>query len=246
MKKEELLGELIENYRELVGERYEFEALQERFLLDESVTPELTNKVKSYFLHYIYPSPDQRKILNKAFADLDTHIKNPSHLLKLIGDAPGIILKFGWQFPKAIKAGMQILKSFNSASKFEDDLVKIAKQKKVKSPISNKEFEEIIADLSPTELKDFIDQFEDLLTNLTDSKLLKKTCQILEQLVEKMEEDPDFYSEEEVAALKIGIDILENGYHLFDNMSNAEKREMIDLIIKAENHFIEELKERYG
>ena len=246
MKKQELLNELIENYRDLVQERYDFDSLESKFILDESVTPELTDKVRSYFLNYIYPSKDQREILNKAFDDLDKHIKNPSHILKLIGDAPGIILKFGWHFPKAIKAGMQVLKSFNSAAKFEKDLVKIAKKKKVQSPISAIEFEEIIADLSREELIDFIEQFEDLLTNLTDSKLLYKTCEILNQLVVKMKEDPKFYSEEEVEAMEIGIDILDNGYKLFDNMSSAEKREMIDLIIKAETHFIDELEEKYA
>lgn len=244
MKKKELLDEMIEKYRILVAERYEFEALEERFILDESVTPELTDKVKAYFLNYIYPSKEQREILNMAFDDLDKHIKNPTHLLKLLGDAPGIILKFGWQFPKALKAGFQTLKSFKSASKFEKELVRIAKKKKAQLPISNQLFEEIIADLPRHELIEFIDEMEDLLTSLTDSKLLKKTTEILNELVGKMEDD-NFYSEEEIDAMKIGIDILDNGYHLFDNMSKAEKREMIELIIKAENHFIEELEEKY-
>ena len=245
MKKKALLDEMIEQYRILVAERYEFESLEEKFILDESVTPELTNKVKSYFLNYIYPSKDQREILNKSFDDLDHHIKNPSHLLKLVGDAPGIIIKFGWQFPKALKAGFQTLKSFKAASKFEKKLVSIAKDKKVKLPINAKLFEEIIADLPREELKEFIGEMEDLLTSLTDSKLLKKTTNILKELVRKMEEQDKFFSKEEVGAMKISIDILENGYHLFDNMSSAEKREMIVLIIKAENHFLEELDEKY-
>jgi hypothetical protein len=245
MKKEDLLNELIENYRELVAERYEFKSLQSKFILDESVTQELTDKVKTYFLNYIYPSKDQREILNKAFQDLDKHMKNPSHLLKLVGDAPVIIFKFGWQFPKAIRAGMQTLKSFKAATKFEKDLLKIARKKGAKSPIGAKLFEEIIADLPQDELRDFIDEFEDLLTSLTDSNLLKKTTEILKELVSNMKDQDKFYSSEEVAAMRIGIDILENGYHLFDNMSAAEKEEMIELIMKAEHHFIQELDEKY-
>ena len=245
MKKETLLNELIENYRNLIINRYDFKKLEQQFILDESVTEELTEKVKAYFLNYIYPSPEQRAILNKAFEDLDKHLKNPTHLLKLIGDAPSIIIKFGWQFPKALKAGFQVLKSFNKASKFENDLVRIAKELKVTSPISEDDFELIIANLAEDELKDFIDDFEDLLTSLTDSKLLKKTTEILHELVLKMEDEKKFYSKEEIDAIKIGIDILENGYHLFDNMSNAEKREMITLIMKAENQFIIELNEKY-
>lgn len=246
MKNQELQHELIENYRKLVAERYDFNSLQAKFILDESVTPELTGKVKDYFLQYIYPSKHQREILNKAFEDLDRHIKNPTHLLKLLGDAPGIIFKFGWQFPKAIKAGMQSLKSFKSASKFEKDLVRIAKKKKATIPISPIQFEQIIAALPKDELREFIEEFEDLLSSLTDSKLLKKTTEILKELVEKMEEQSTFYSEEEIAAMKIGIAILENGYHLFDDMSSAEKEEMIILIMKAENHFIDELEEKYA
>ncbi len=245
MKKEELLNELIEKYRDLVSDRYDFKKLESQFVLDESVTEELTNKVKAYFLNYIYPSAEQREILNKAFDDLDKHIKNPSHLLKLIGDAPAIIMKFGWQFPKALRAGFQALKSFNKASKFEKDLVKIAKKLKIESPISQQEFEEIIDNLDTADLRDFINDFEDLLSSLTDSKLLRKTTDILTELVTKMEEDSNFYSKEETDAIRIGIEILENGYQLFDNMSNAEKREMISLIIKAENNFIEEMNEKY-
>jgi hypothetical protein len=245
MEKYKLRHELIDNYRKLVAERYDFNSLQAKFVLDESVTPELTEKVKAYFLNYIYPSNDQREILNRAFENLDKHIKNPVHLLRLLGDAPGIIIKFGWQFPKAIKAGMQTLKSFKSASKFEKDLVKIAKKRKASIPIAMQKFEEIIADLPQDELRNFIEEFEDLLTSLTDSKLLKRTTEILNELVAKMENQHEFYSKEEVSAMKIGIDILENGYQLFDNMSSAEKEEMIALIMKAENYFIDELEEKY-
>ncbi len=246
MTKQDLLDELIENYRTLVAQRYDYQALQEKFILDESVTEELTLKVKSYFLNYIYPTKSQREILNNAFQDLDKHIKNPQHILSLIGDAPGIIFKFGWQFPKAIKAGFQVLKSFRTATKFEKDLVTIAERKKVESPIDLNTFESIIADLSKEELEEFIEEFEELLTSLTDSSLLKKTTEILQDLVLKMKEQTHIYSVKEVAAMGIGIDILEQGYHLFDNMSSAEKREMIELIMKAERHFIEELQEKYS
>jgi hypothetical protein len=245
MEKKVLLDEMIEKYRVLVSERYEFDSLEAKFILDESVTPELINKVKLYFLDYIYPSKDQREILNDAFDDLDKHIKNPGQLLKLLGDAPGIIFNFGWQFPKALKAGFQALKSFKAASRFEKELVAIAKKKKVKLPISDELFEEILADLPQDELRDFISEMEDLLSALTDSKLLKKTTAILTELIKKMNEQKDFFSDEEINALKIGIDILDNGYNLFDNMSEAEKREMIELIIKAENDFLEDLDEKY-
>lgn len=245
MDKKEVLDEMIEKYRELVSLRYDFDSLEEKFILDECVTRELTEKVKAYFLNYIYPSKEDREVLNKAFDDLDHHIKNPGHILKLLGDAPGIMLKFGWQFPKALKAGFQTLKSFKAASRFEKDLVHLAKKKKAKPPISDAKFEEIIADLPEGDLREFIDDMEDLLTSLTDSKLLKRTTEILKELKSKMKKESDFYSDEEIEALQIGIDILENGYLLFDNMSENEKSEMIQLIMQAENHFIDELHEKY-
>ena len=86
---------------------------------------------------------------------------------------------------------------------------------------------------------------EDLLTSLTDSKLLKRTTEILKELKSKMEKEKAFYSDEEIDALQIGIDILENGYLLFEKMNNHEKDEMIQLIMQAENHFIDELNEKY-
>lgn len=246
MNKEALVNELINKYRDLVSDRYEYEKLESQFVLDESVTKELTDKVKTYFLEYIYPTPEQRKILNIAFENLDKHIKNPTHLLKLLGDAPAIIIKFGWQFPKAIKAGFQSLKSFKKASKFENDLVRIAEELKIKLPISYNDFEQIMANLSADELKEFISDFEGLFSSLTDSKLLQKTTEILKQLVKKMEAEKKFYSTEEIEAIKIGIGILENGYHLFDNMSKAEKKEMVSLIMKAENQFLIDLRVKYN
>lgn len=245
MTKNHLIDELILRYRDLVEARYQFDNLEEAFILDESITKELVDKVRAYFLNYVYPTPAQRKVLNQAFEDLDKHIKNPSHLLKLLGDAPGIVLKFGWQFPKAIKTGFHVLKSFKSASKFESELLQIAEEMQLVVPISSETFEEIISKLSKDELQEFINDFEFLLSSLMDSDLLKKTTDILKTLVLQMKKTPNFYSQEEIAAMNIGIDILENGYHLFDNMSNAEKREMIELIIKAESKFLEEIVSNY-
>ena len=246
MKNKALLDELIVRYRDLVALRYDFDNLQANFVLDESVNKDLVDRVKAYFLEYVYPTPAEREILNKAFNDLDRHIKNPSHLLKLIGDAPAVLLKFGWHFPKALKAGFQILKSFKAASNLEKDLLEISLKKEVKLPLSAKVFEEIIAALPQDELKEFIEDFENLLSALTDTKLLKKTSEILQELIYRMKEESSFYSEEEVEAMQIGLDILQNGYLLFAQMSDAEKREMIDLIIKAESKFLEDLAFKYN
>jgi len=245
MNTKAVLDEMIEKYRELVSLRYDYDSLNEKFDLNPRVSKELTDKVKNYFLNYIYPSKEDREVLNKAFDDLDHHIKNPSHILKLLGDAPGIMLKFGWQFPKALRAGFQTLKSFKAASRFEKDLVHIAKKKKIKLPITDKVFEEIIAELPEEDLREFINDMEDLLTSLTDSKLLKRTTEILKELKSKMEKEKAFYSDEEIDALQIGIDILENGYLLFEKMNNHEKNEMIQLIMQAENQFIDELNGKY-
>ena len=103
-----------------------------------------------------------------------------------------------------------------------------------------------MTNLSEDELREFIDDFEGLFNSLTDIKLLEKTTKILKELVVKMETENKFFSKEEIAAIKIGIGILENGYHLFDNMSDAEKKEMVSLIMKAEHQFVIDLRKKYN
>ncbi|MCB0538292.1 MAG: hypothetical protein KDE33_12285 [Bacteroidetes bacterium] len=238
-----LLDNIIDNYRQMVNNRYEYDYLKNNYELDSSITKELTDEVKLYFLNYVYPDADQRDMLNKAFSDLDKHIKNPLHILKLVGDASGLILKFGFQFPKALKAGLQTLNSFKTARELETELSKNAEKLKLKYPIEIKDVEHLISKIEPKKLENFIDSFDDLLSSLTDTKLLKKTIEIMDALTAKMKLQKDFFSPDEIKAIDLGKNILEAGYSIFKNLDENQKKIMIELILTNERNFISNLQD---
>lgn len=226
----------------MVNDRYEYKYLKKNYQLDESITKELTDEVRLYFLNYVYPDASQREMLNKAFTDLDKHIKNPLHILKLVGDASGLILKFGFQFPKALKAGLQTLNSFKTARELETELSKNAENLKLKYPISQEDVKLLISKIQQKKLEKFIDSFQDLLNSLTDTKLLKKTIEIMDLLIEKMKLQKGFFSADEIKAIDLGKNILEAGYSIFKNLSEKQKKLMIELILNNERNFIKSLK----
>ena len=241
MVKESLSDHLINQYRNLVKARYQYKKLGQRFVLPDSINKERVEAIQSYFLNYVYPDAQKRKLLVNAFQHLDKYFKNPKTLLRLIGNASGIVFKFGFQFPKALKAGMTSLESFKAAATFEAGLLKEAKKQKMVQPITLKEFEGLVKALPEKETRKFIDEFDQLLGALVDTKLLKKTVEIMDELINQMKKLPELYDEKDVAGISIGRDILHQGYLLFHKMNSEEKQEVIEMIVKAEHHFMDEI-----
>ena len=238
MQQPNLSSALIEAHRALVAERYVFENLNKIHKLSPEVTTEKVKAVKAYFLGYIYPEFEKRQKINAAFDNLDKHFKNPSHLLDLIGNGAAMAFKFGFQFPQALKAGLSSLDSFKAAQKFEKALYDAAIQENISEPISLEKYEALFATLPKKQLLSFIDSFNDLLQSLTNTKLLKKTVAIIKDLIENMKAKPKIYDVKDIEGITIGVEILENGYNLFKDMSEKEKQIMTELIIKTEKHYL--------
>lgn len=246
MSQHKLSDNLIEIYRQLVGERYQYEAFQTITELDESITRERVEQVRAYFLNFIYPDASSRNKINMAFDNLDKHFKNPTHLLHLIGSGAAMALKFGFQFPQALKAGLTSLESFKSAQAFEKALLYAAIEQNLKPPISLKEFEKLISTLPKEQLKEFIQSFDQLLESLTNTALLKKTVAIINDLIEKMKNHPDIYDKKDLDGITMGVKILDAGYHLFSEMTEKEKKIMTSLIIEVESYHLERIFKEYG
>lgn len=241
MKSQSLSDNLIEVYRQLVNERYQYNALKNVVVLDDFITENRVKQVRYYFLNYIYPNANSRQKINEAFDNLDNHFKNPTHLLHIIGSGASMVFKFGFQFPQALKAGLTSLESFKSAQAFEKSLLDAAIKQKLQTPISVYDFEKLISTLSKKQLQNFIQSFDDLLSSLTNTDLTKKTVAIINDLIEKMKLHPEIYSKKDLDGIKMGVDILDAGYHLFSDMNNEEKKALTKIIIKVENFHLERI-----
>lgn len=241
MSNKDLSNHLIEQYRSLVSKRYRYPLLKQEFGLPPTIGKGKVNAVREYFLMHIYPDSETREILNAAFDHLESHFKNPGHLIQLVGDASGVLFKFGFQFPKALRAGMNALSSFKAATEFEKGLLQAAEAQQLTPPLSETQFLQLIAALPESKVRKFIANLDDLLSALTDVELMGKTVEILTELIAQMRKHPEVYSKIDVLGMEIGWNILNAGHKLFQQLPSSERRAMIELIIKAENHFIKEI-----
>mgnify|MGYP006272364563 CR=1 FL=1 len=240
----DLAAHLIEHYRALIDRRYRFDRLNALYDLDAAVTPERIDAVRTYFLEHVYPEPHVRRTLNEGFESLETHLRRPAEMLRLVGDMGGMALRFGFQFPRALQAGMTSLESFKAALAFEHGLMEAVEEADLDLPLTDEEFEACIAQLPRDEMDHFIGEFDNLIGALTDTKLLARTVEILTTLRDRME-DSEVYTTTDVDGLTAGIDILSNGLALFDPFTAREKRILTHLIQTVERDELDRIFETY-
>jgi hypothetical protein len=245
MNKQNISDHIIETLRKTVLERYQFNNLQNIGKPSFFITKEVVEELRIFFLQYIYPDADARIILNRAFENLEKHFKNPRHILDLMGSGISMAFKFGIQFPKALKAGLNTLDSFKQAMKFEDILCEAALAQNIQLPVTTDDFEKLVSLLPPSQVQDFIKNSEKLFITLTDIPLLEKSIQIITELIHKMEAKSDIYDYNDIQGIKTGLKILEGGHHLFYNMSNNEKRMIIEIIMDVEYTNLKRIYDKY-
>jgi hypothetical protein len=236
-----LSEEIIETLRITVNERYQYKNIKKIAPDDPFFTKERIDELRLFFLNYIYPDRDARRVLNNAFDNLDKHFKNPSHLLDLLGSGFSIAFKLGFSFPKALRAAMHTLDSFKVATQFEEILYTVAKRKGLKPPISVEQFDLLVRSLPKNRVEAFIESSEELFRLLTDIPLLKRGLDVIGELIIKMKKKPDMYDETDIAGITTGYEILNAGYILFRNLSDKEKNFIVDLVIAVESKNLERI-----
>lgn len=241
MLKKDIHQGVIIGYRNLLTERYQYSTIQAQYNLPPAFNEARIIQFRNYFLDYIYPMPEKRETLDAAFQNLDNYIKNPDKLLRLLVDSFGLVFKYGRHLPKILRAGLKALKSFRAASAIEGNLVKSAIQLSLEPPFSNETMKTLLSSLSQQNLSDFMDHNETLFETLYDNTLIQKILGIVEHLIAKMKKRPQTYSATEVEALIIGRDIIYYGNQLFDQLTKKEKQEVLEMTLKIEKDFIDQL-----
>lgn len=236
--------ELILAFRESILERYQWSKLKDREDIPETFNAEKTEKIKNYFLEYIYPLPEKREELNAAFSNLEGYISQPQKLMHLVLNSSSLVFKFGRHLPKMLQAGIKALQSFTTASRFEQSLVQVAENTNAAAPLNAASIPILISSLPQKQVISFVYANEKLFDTLRDRKLVLKIKQILTVLIEKMRSRPDIYDDSDIAGLEIGLDIITQGDDLFGTLEKEEQDKIFAFIVELERAFLEQCHRR--
>lgn len=230
---------IIEKFREMVAKRYQYEELKERFDLPPSITSEVIDDVKTYFLGAIYPEPEERQRLEKAFGNLAGYVRQPKKVWGLFGSMAGALFKFGRHFLQAFKAGLASLDSFVGAKRFEQNMAEIANKNGIQPPISDEEYEDCYYQLERADVQQFITDVKSLFGAMVNTPLLIKTISILDNVVETMSKNPNTYPQDDIDGILLGRSLLQKGYELFSKYDETTKQLMVDIIYKNELWYVD-------
>lgn len=230
---------IIDKFREMVSKRYEFSGLSQRFNLPPAINEEVIGDVKAYFLGTIYPEAQERKRLENAFSNMASYMRQPKKIWGLFGNMAGALFKFGRHFMQALKAGFASLDSFVGAKKFEASMAANANRNGIKPPMSDEEFEDCLYQLEKREVEQFINDVKSLFSAMVNTPLLLKTIHILDDAIVTMENKPNIYPKQDIEGLRLGRNLLYQGYELFSKYDESTKQLMVDVIYKNEMWYLD-------
>ncbi|NNF34924.1 MAG: hypothetical protein HKN68_12500 [Saprospiraceae bacterium] len=237
----QLSSAIIDGYHLLIKDRYQYDRIKSKYDIPDSVTEDKFQLLRNYFINQIYPTAERRAVLDRAFASLDNHLKRPDHLIKMLIDSGRILLKMGWHFPKTMQVGLKALKSFRVASRMEEKLIVEAIELEMKPPLDPNDIKTLIGRLPRKELDRFIDDGMVLFETLYDRSLIMKILDIIGQVINMMKRKSGFYSEDEIAGMALGFEVLEQGNALFEALSIEEQEVIFNLIREIETDALNEL-----
>lgn len=236
-----LSSHMIDKYRDSINLRYNYEHLSRQFDLSPQLTEEVVESLRNYFLVCLYPAADERKKVDDAFESLRSFIRYPAKTWALLGNMAAAIFRFGTQFPQAIKAGIVSLESYIDAKRFENDLLKAALREEMTVPLTDEQFEMCISHIPRREIEVFTGHVISLFRSMAKTALLKKTVSIMEDVLHKIEKNKLIYSRRDAEGIKLGIQILQQGYALFKDYPEALKTEIIGIIKANEEWYLDKI-----
>lgn len=241
MSQDTIFKEIIKGYRNLISERYNYKNLNKKYDLPATINQEIVEEIKNFFLNYIYPDISKREELNEAFKSLDNNLKNPEKLFGVFKESIKLVFKHGRHLPKIINAGFKALKSFRAATKFENTLVKAAKEKKEKPPFDAALINELIASLSRRDIDRFIDSTESLFEIMYDKVLVQKIIDVLSYLILRMRKQEDVFASEDIKGLEIGLQMITKGNEVLNSLSTEDQGILIQFIVAIEKDNLDTL-----
>lgn len=236
-----ILDGVIIGFRDLINDRYQYGNIVGRYSIPASFDEERVARYRSFFLQQVYPHPEKRELLNEAFRSLDNYLTHPDRLLRIVLDSTAILLRHGRSIPKLMGAGLKAFRSFRIATDFEAKLVRKAKSSGKMPPYAKDDINSFIKALRRNEIDEFIENTRALLELLYDRALVREIIQIVSELIARMRKKPNVYSDNEIAGLEIGLELLTEGNRLFAELSKHDQHQIFNIIISIEVDVLEEL-----
>ncbi|MEM9548861.1 MAG: hypothetical protein AAGA77_22945 [Bacteroidota bacterium] len=230
----QLREEIINGFRMVIDQRYRYENLRNRYQLPESIHEHTVDKIRNYFLHYIYPEPYKRQEIDQAFETLNAYVKQPQKLIQILLASLALSFKYGRHLPKLLKTGLNAFKSFKATNQFEKLLAENAIKDGMESPFDRLKIERLIKKLSRKQIDDYMEGSQKLFETLHDQELIKKILEILQFIVEHMRKNIKRYSNEEIQGVEMGLVILTEGNSIFNSLSSKDQKEIIPFIVQVE------------
>lgn len=100
----------------------ENEQIRDEGLLEEISAPDV-RRIQLFFQHTLYPDVEERERRDESFERLASILRNPANLIAMIPALPRIMLKFGGNFGKALRTGLDVVAAYRLATRLEGQLV---------------------------------------------------------------------------------------------------------------------------
>ena len=231
---------LIDKYRSIISHRYDTIIAQiDKIPLE--VDADVALRLKDFFLTEVYPSPERREQLDAAFVELSHFVEHPSLILGVVGSLPVAIFKFGMQLPNALKAAFQCLEAYTAATGFEAAILGAAQQQGLSATINDEQFAACMRAIPRHKLEAFLAQGCQLFITLSNTELLAKTIEIMQDVITRMKAKSDTYTASQVGAIELGLEMIQGGYDLLAPYDSATKTNIVSFISTTENQFIAEI-----
>lgn len=232
---------LIDKYRQIIADRYNYAKLTEYKPLPDGITEQMVDEIRGFFLESIYPDPERRHELDDAFAQLQNYIHQPAKVWGILGNLTAAIFKFGTMLPAALKTGMVSLEAFTAAKNFEHTMLRAAKDAGYEVPLTDEQFLNCLGKIPRHQLDSFAKDVGRLFRSMANTQLLSKTIEIMHDVIKKMESKPKLYTKDEIDGIKMGLKIMQEGLALFSQYPDKAKDQMVDYIVEREILFIDEI-----
>ncbi|MCE9499840.1 MAG: hypothetical protein K8R21_04985 [Leptospira sp.] len=231
---------LIDAYRESLKRRYSEKNLS-RFPEFSAISISTVNKLVNYFLEFLYPPYEERLKLDNAFESLASFVHKPSKFLGIIGNLGAAIFRFGKHFPAAIRSGIAALSSYLTAHRFENVLFENARPyiEKGENISDETEFNRLIGMIPRHEAEKFRRDIIELFRTLSKKEVLVKIIEIMDDIITRMKEKKNTYTENEISGIEMGLFILKRGTAIFDELDEAQIRLILHAIDEIEKEFFE-------
>lgn len=237
----ELKYHLIDKYRSVVAKRYDYVVISETFELPDDIDQPIVENLKKYFLESLYPEPSLRKKLDDAFDELQNYMMHPRKVADLLGNFASAILRFGFQFPIAIKSALKALEVYSAAKHFENALLLGAQTNHFSVPLTDEQFCVCLRSIPKQQLQKFVEDIRELFQSFANTDLLKKTVGILDEVLMQMRSKQEVYTGNEIEAINLGRGIISRGYDLFVQLNEEQKQNILELVTANENEFLEQV-----